>query len=124
MSSDVAANAAGIASASAASLQRARWLKTLHQWHWISAAVALVGLLLFSITGITLNHAAIIEAKPKVAQHEATLPAALRAPLIALARDADEGDAPQIPEDLRRWLASELNVDVKGREVEWAPDEV
>ena len=29
-----------------------------------------------------------------------------------------------MPEDVRRWLATELNVEVKGREVEWTPDEV
>ncbi|MGO4778993.1 PepSY-associated TM helix domain-containing protein, partial [Lysobacter sp. 2RAB21] len=35
--------------------RRSFWLKTLHRWHWISAAVSLIALLLFSITGITLN---------------------------------------------------------------------
>lgn len=124
MSTQITANAAGVASAGAASLQRARWLKTLHQWHWVSAAIALIGLVLFSITGITLNHAAIIEAKPRVAMHEALLPEAMRAPLAALAEAADEKEPPAVPEDLRRWLASELNVEVQGREVEWAPDEV
>ncbi|NIV36045.1 MAG: hypothetical protein GWN58_43325, partial [Anaerolineae bacterium] len=33
------------------------WLGTLRQWHWISSALCLVGMLLFSVTGITLNHA-------------------------------------------------------------------
>ncbi|WP_202804680.1 PepSY-associated TM helix domain-containing protein, partial [Novosphingobium sp. B-7] len=42
------------------------WLKQLHTWHWISAAVALVGMMLFAITGITLNHAAQINAEPVV----------------------------------------------------------
>src|SRR4051812_14498701 len=36
---------------------RAVWLKNLHQWHWISSALCLLGMFLFSITGITLNHA-------------------------------------------------------------------
>ena len=31
--------------------RRGYWLRTLHQWHWISAAVCLVGMLLFSVTG-------------------------------------------------------------------------
>ena len=42
---------------------RAFWLKHLHQWHWVSAAGCLIGLLLFSITGFTLNHASAIGSK-------------------------------------------------------------
>ena len=107
------------------SLQRAWWLKTLHQWHWISAAISLVGLLLFSITGITLNHAGSIEASPEVTQRQAQLPAPLRAPLSALAAQAAEDNStPPLPDAVVRWLAGELNVDVRGREVEWAPDEI
>jgi hypothetical protein len=41
----------------AAQKRRAFWLKHLHQWHWVSAAIRLVSMLLFAITGITLNHA-------------------------------------------------------------------
>ena len=44
--------------------RRGFWLRTLHQWHWISSAVCLIGMLLFAITGITLNHASKIEATP------------------------------------------------------------
>ena len=43
---------------------RSFWLKQLHSWHWISAAVSLVGMILFAVTGITLNHAAQIPAEP------------------------------------------------------------
>jgi hypothetical protein len=32
--------------------RRAFWLKHLHQWHWVSSAACLVGMLLFAITGI------------------------------------------------------------------------
>jgi uncharacterized protein len=107
------------------SLQRAWWLKTLHQWHWISASASLVGLLLFSITGITLNHAASIEASPQVSTVERQLPAPLRDLLMPLASAAADADSPAaIPEDVRRWIASEFSVDTKGRDVEWAADEV
>ena len=41
--------------------RRAFWMRQLHQWHWISSALCLVGLLLFALTGITLNHAGAIE---------------------------------------------------------------
>ena len=60
---------------SAARQRRGYWLRTLHQWHWISAAVCLVGMLLFAVTGITLNHAARIEATPTVVHVNDTLPA-------------------------------------------------
>jgi len=59
--------------------RRAFWLKHVHQWHWISSAVCLVGMLLFAVTGITLNHAGQIEARPRVAERQAVLPAALLA---------------------------------------------
>lgn len=107
------------------SLQRAWWLKTLHQWHWISAASSLVGLLLFSVTGITLNHAASIEASPRVNTEERVLPAALSSTLAAMAESAADADSPPaLPADVRRWIATEFSVDTRGREIEWAPDEV
>ena len=46
------------------------WRNQLRQWHWISSAISLMGLLLFSVTGFTLNHAAQIEAEPKVTKRE------------------------------------------------------
>ncbi len=57
---------------------RSWWLKQLHQWHWISAAVSLAAMLLFSVTGITLNHAGSIAATPVVTAREGTLPVPLR----------------------------------------------
>jgi uncharacterized protein len=37
--------------------RRSFWLRQLTQWHWISAAISLIGMILFAATGITLNHA-------------------------------------------------------------------
>ena len=37
--------------------QRRQLYRTTHLWHWISAAVCFAALTLFTITGITLNHA-------------------------------------------------------------------
>jgi hypothetical protein len=59
--------------------RRAVWLKTLHHWHWISSSVCLLGMLIFSITGITLNHSAQIEAKPVVTSAKAKMPRPLQA---------------------------------------------
>ncbi|HEY6528976.1 MAG TPA: PepSY-associated TM helix domain-containing protein, partial [Cellvibrionaceae bacterium] len=56
-----------------------RKLKTLplgsvRQWHWMSSAVCLIGLLAFSITGITLNHAAQIPANLQLERRSGQLP--------------------------------------------------
>lgn len=107
---------------SANASRRAYWLKTLHQWHWISSAACLVSLLLFSITGITLNHAASIEAKPRVETRELQLPEALASVLADL--DGDAKPAPALPAAVADWLADTLAVDVRGREIEWSGDEV
>ena len=95
---------------------RARWLKTLHQWHWVSAAVSLVTMLLFSITGFTLNHAADIEGRPQVTQRQAQVPA-------ALLHDLPSGPAP-LPPALQAWVYSTWQIATAGREAEFSEDEV
>ncbi|MGD8177271.1 PepSY-associated TM helix domain-containing protein [Marinimicrobium sp. ARAG 43.8] len=45
-------------------LQRKIW--NARNWHWVSSAICLAGILLFAITGITLNHAAQIGGEPDV----------------------------------------------------------
>lgn len=106
------------ASTSTQQQRRGYWLRTLHQWHWISAAVCLVAMLLFSFTGLTLNHAALIEAKPVVTQLQDTLPPAL---LKALP-ERNEGTAP-LPARLRDWLRQH-DIVTDGRDAEWSEDEV
>ncbi|WP_017445908.1 PepSY-associated TM helix domain-containing protein [Gayadomonas joobiniege] len=56
-------------------MPRARQLWNVKNWHWISSAICLAGMLLFAVTGITLNHAAEIESEPKITSYEAELPA-------------------------------------------------
>src|SRR5262245_58470447 len=94
---------------------RATWLRQLHQWHWISSALCLIGMLLFAATGITLNHAAEIEARPRRASQTLMLPAALTGQLAA----AEAAKSP-VPRDIQVWLKDNLGVDVRGREVEWS----
>lgn len=101
--------------------RRAAWLKTLHQWHWISSALCLLGMLLFSFSGITLNHAAQIEAKPRVTTREGTLPAPLLAELNKLA--ADSSNAP-LPAPIREWARQAWSLDLRGKPAEWSADEV
>ncbi len=98
--------------------RRGYWLRTLHQWHWISAAVSLVLLLLFTVTGITLNHAAQIEAEPAVSSITGDLPPSVLRTLQAQAED----DAP-LPPSVRRWLEEELDLRVDDRAAEWSEGE-
>jgi hypothetical protein len=104
------------------SAKRAAFLKTLYQWHWISSALCLLGLLLFSITGITLNHATQIEAEPVVTTHEGVLPEELQDGLRDFAAEQVDGDA-ALPENIQQWLAQNWSLDVAGQPAEWSEDE-
>ena len=98
---------------------RTWWLKQLHSWHWISAAISLVGMMLFAITGITLNHAQTIGAQPRVTQGEAVLPQPLRAQLGG----DTAADAP-LPGAVADAVARETGLDPRGRPGEWSDEEV
>jgi hypothetical protein len=90
----------------------------MRQWHWISAAVCLIGMLLFAITGITLNHASKIESKPAVTARTATMPADLLAQV-----KSEKGAAKRpVPMVLRTWIASALAVQVEERDAEWSQE--
>lgn len=102
--------------------QRSYWLRTMRQWHWISSALCLAGLLLFTLTGFTLNHAAQIPATPTTLTGQDTLPEALRAELQALAR-AGPASAP-LPRALRDFLRLRMGVHAGPREAEWSPQEI
>lgn len=95
------------------------WLKQFRVWHWVSAAVSLVGVFLFAITGLTLNHAATITAKPNVTQHSATLPPALLALLKKPASDV----AP-LPGRVAEYLKPVVSLDTNNRAAEWSEEEV
>ena len=99
---------------------RSFWLKQLHQWHWISAALSLVGMLCFAVTGFTLNHAGQIEATPKVVDLKAVLPAAL---LAELAKGPVEGKRP-VPIQVEAWLDKAVDADIARRPGEWTAEEV
>jgi len=122
--------------------RRSYWLKTLHQWHWISAALCLVGILLFALTGLTLNNASLIEARPQVTTRHGELPADLRETLVRMQAAAAAGEAgaghaaagprrgrnaqanPVLPPAALAWLDSQMGIDAAGRAAEWSADEV
>ena len=98
---------------------RVFWLKQLHTWHWVSAAISLIGMMLFAITGITLNHAASIGAEPMVTQGAANLPA----PLLAQLKATPKEGAP-LPDAVADHVETAVNLDAHGKPAEWSQDEV
>jgi hypothetical protein len=99
--------------------RRAALMRQMVQWHWISAAVCLIGMLLFAITGITLNHAGAIEAKPQTVEAEGQLPPELLS--VAKSAQAAQGT---LPDPIRAWLAKEMGVKApKAAAIEWTDEE-
>ncbi|PQZ69850.1 hypothetical protein CQ050_08470 [Achromobacter sp. MYb9] len=100
--------------------RRAYWLKTLHQWHWISSALCLLGMLLFAVTGLTLNNASHIESKAVVTSRQTQLPEPV---LKQLSVPAGQKKAP-LPAPVARWLDESLDAATAGKTAEWSADEV
>lgn len=98
---------------------RSFWLRQMQQWHWVSAAISLVGMLLFAITGITLNHAAQIDASPEIKQLEAKLPGEMLAHL-----KISPNAKAEVPRPLTDWIRARIHVDIGGRLAEWNASEV
>lgn len=78
-----------------------------------------MGMMLFAITGITLNHAASISAEPKVESRAGALPAGLR---VQLAHPVST-DAP-LPVPVVRAVWDAVHLDPEGKPAEWSEDEV
>ena len=100
--------------------RRSFWLKQLHQWHWISAALSLIGLLLFAVTGITLNHASQIPAEPVTVERTATLPAPLLERLEAFPAETTD----PVPAAVARWASGALGAQIADRPTETTADEI
>jgi hypothetical protein len=95
------------------------WLKQLHSWHWISAAISLIGMMLFAVTGLTLNHAGSISAEPTTVTRDATL----RQPLLAELGQSSSEDAP-LPLAVAEEVDQLVGLDPAGRPAEWSDAEV
>jgi len=98
---------------------RMRVYRTTHLLHWISAAVCFAALMLFTVTGITLNHASAIGSTPSVTTREAEMPEALRAEL----GPEVVADAP-VPATVAEWLEREFGVTAEKSAVEWSDEEL
>ncbi len=100
-----------------AKVRRLFWMTQARIWHWITGAATLIGMLLFSITGITLNHASQIEAKPVITQVEKVMPPEL---LVQLGEGPVEGKTSILPKPVADWLEKETGAPVSRKTGEWS----
>lgn len=101
--------------------RRAAWLRLLTQWHWISSALSLVGMLFFASTGIMLNNAEYFESEtPSVTRHEGTLPGAVLAEVNAAAGATSH----TLPPSLHTWLRSSWDMSIYPKTTEWQADQI
>lgn len=98
-------------------------LRHLHRWHWISAALCLMGMLLFAVTGITLNHAGSIQGRAATLTREAVVPPALVRLLAGDERQERQAKLP-LPVELSEWIAREIGAATAGRDAEWSAREI
>ncbi|MGJ7544804.1 PepSY-associated TM helix domain-containing protein [Variovorax sp. LT1R16] len=105
--------------------RRAYWLKTLHEWHWVSSALCLIGMILFSVTGFTLNHASQIESKPRITTLRASVDAAQRERLALQAGEIvkNRKGRAELPAELQAWVKKTWQIDTTG-EAEWSAEEI
>ncbi|MFD2301890.1 PepSY-associated TM helix domain-containing protein [Roseibacillus ishigakijimensis] len=94
--------------------------KQFYLWHWVSSAVCLASMLLFAVTGITLNHAEDIKVKPKVTNEKLELS---ESQLASLAGLEYEENTP-LPKELAKDLSKKLGTPVAGKEAEWSEYEI
>jgi hypothetical protein len=92
--------------------------RTMHLWHWISAAVCFAALILFTITGITLNHASAISTTAVVNSGTANAPPAVRAAVAA--------GVPQlgVPEPVVEWIGRQFDIAMRDATAEWSEEEL
>ena len=99
--------------------RRARFMRQLRQWHWISGAISLISMLLFAITGITLNHSSAFESKAATTTAEGTLS---QSALSGLTGEPKSGRA-VVSAPLADAVSATIGIDIAGREAEWTDGE-
>lgn len=94
-------------------------LGSARQWHWISSAIGLAGLLFFATTGITLNHSGQLESPLEVRQQEWQLPETLHA---RLQQQVQQESPETLPEGLQLWLEQQLAISLAEVTPEWTDE--
>lgn len=101
--------------------RRAAWLRQLTNWHWISSALCLIGMLFFSVTGMTLNHAAVFErTRPSLSERSAQLPSTV----LDEVKLAVGSEPAALPASLQSWLTDNWAISASPKNIEWSQDEV
>lgn len=98
--------------------RRMQLYRTMHLWHWISAAVCFAALALFTVTGITLNHASAISAQPEVSSGTAQVPGNLRGVLAS-----SPASAAALAE-ITAWAEAEFKLSLRDASSEVSEEEV
>jgi uncharacterized protein len=93
-------------------------MRQITMWHWVSSGICLGGMLLFTITGITLNHASAISAQPVVTTRDTQL----SADLLKQISGVSEGRHP-LPTAVSDWLIQEFKTSGDGIG-EWSKEEL
>ena len=100
--------------------RRSFWVRQITLWHWVSSGVCLGGMLLFTVTGVTLNHASAISATPRVTQIVRPVPAVVRAEYAVVATEGKHA----APAGLAAWVAAEFETTAPEEPAEWSETEI
>lgn len=92
------------------------WKRQARVWHSVSGAICLAGMLLFSLTGLTLNHAKETTSEPVVIETRVEMPADL---IETMHAEPTNGYTRQLPLSLRDWISETLDISVTRKRVEW-----
>ncbi len=76
-------------------------LMTIRKWHWMSSALCFVCMLLFSVTGITLNHAGSIESSPRTTHLEGVVSESVMMTLLI----PKEQKTMELPDSILQWFS-------------------
>jgi hypothetical protein len=89
-------------------------LMTIRKWHWMSSAICFVCMLLFSVTGITLNHADIIENKPTTVRIAGQFPEELLPQLAVKSKQKNI----ELPDVIHNWLQQHTAINISATAAE------
>lgn len=81
-------------------------LMTIRKWHWMSSAICFACMLLFAITGVTLNHAEDIEATPAVTKLTGQVPDEYLKDIVI----SNNKTTTLLPEPLKIWFKNEKKI--------------
>lgn len=102
--------------------RKAFFTKQFYVWHWVSGAISLASMLLFAVTGITLNHAGDIKSKPKVVTVEVNLPEDIKSSLQY--EDGEEDEEKPLPKGVAVFVSKKIGLPLKSKIGEWSEFEI